>query len=641
MQFKNPDLLYALFLLIIPIIVHLFQLRRFQKVPFTNVQFLKEVTSQTRKSSQLKKWLVLTTRLLAMALLIFAFAQPFIANSLSTTNAKNQVIYLDNSFSMQAKGANGPLYDQAVQELLRNIPEEEIFTLFTNTDTYRDVSIKDIRDQLLSRKFSSSQLDYNNVVSKGKTLVNRSTQKDNNLILISDFQEKDKNFDVANDSLNPMSLVLLEPVNTNNLAIDTVFVKGVSSNSYTLAVKVINQGDAIENIPVSLFDADKLLAKTAVSIGNNDTAITEFSIPNNKNIKGKISLEDTNISFDNELFFSINEPMKIKVLAINQADDNFLKRIFTADEFTLLSTDLDQLNYNVITDQNLIVLNELDLIPNSLTTAINQFIKDGGKIIVIPSANINLTNYNNFLEQISPIEFESFYRQSRKLTTIAFDHPFMNSIFDKKVTNFQYPTINTHYKLSTNNALLSLDNKNAFLTTLGNSGYLFTAGLNSENGNFKNAPLIAPIFYKMGKQSLQLSDLYYTIGKNNNYDVLTTISQDQIVNLERQNETMIPLQRVFTNKVSITTTAQPSVAGIYQLTNRRTPLQDVSYNYDRAESLLRYVDIDENQFTVSNSVTEALQEIQNKYEVNSLWKWFAIFAAFCLLLEMIILKYFK
>ena len=77
MQFKHPEILYFLFLLIIPIIVHLFQLRRFKKEYFTNVRFLKEISIQTRKSSKIKKWLLLTTRLLLLALLILAFAQPF------------------------------------------------------------------------------------------------------------------------------------------------------------------------------------------------------------------------------------------------------------------------------------------------------------------------------------------------------------------------------------------------------------------------------------------------------------------------------------------------------------------------------------------------------------------------------------
>ena len=54
MQFKHPEILYALLLLIIPIIIHLFQLRKFQKVAFTNVQFLKELTIQTRKSLEIR-----------------------------------------------------------------------------------------------------------------------------------------------------------------------------------------------------------------------------------------------------------------------------------------------------------------------------------------------------------------------------------------------------------------------------------------------------------------------------------------------------------------------------------------------------------------------------------------------------------
>ena len=52
MQFKHPELLYALFLLVIPIFIHLFQLRRFKKLEFSNLDFLKRVRIKTRKSSQ-------------------------------------------------------------------------------------------------------------------------------------------------------------------------------------------------------------------------------------------------------------------------------------------------------------------------------------------------------------------------------------------------------------------------------------------------------------------------------------------------------------------------------------------------------------------------------------------------------------
>ena len=78
MQFKNPEILFFLFLLLIPLLIHLFHLQKFKKEAFTNVQFLKEIELETRKSAKLKKLLILLTRLLAFAALIFAFAQPFI-----------------------------------------------------------------------------------------------------------------------------------------------------------------------------------------------------------------------------------------------------------------------------------------------------------------------------------------------------------------------------------------------------------------------------------------------------------------------------------------------------------------------------------------------------------------------------------
>ena len=113
MQFKYPEILYALLLLLIPIIVHLFQLRRFEKVPFTNVDFLKKVILQTRKSAKLKKFLILLTRLGLFTALIFAFAQPYFSKNKLNLKPKT-ILYVDNSLSMQAKSGNDELFKKAV-----------------------------------------------------------------------------------------------------------------------------------------------------------------------------------------------------------------------------------------------------------------------------------------------------------------------------------------------------------------------------------------------------------------------------------------------------------------------------------------------------------------------------------------------
>ena len=146
MQFKYPEILYALLLLVIPIIVHLFQLRKFKSEPFTNVQFLKELAIQTRKSSQLKKWLTLLTRLFLLACIILAFSQPYTAETGDFKTKSETVIYLDNSFSMQANGPNGTLLNTAVQDLIASLDDNEEISLFTNDANYPNTSIKAIKN---------------------------------------------------------------------------------------------------------------------------------------------------------------------------------------------------------------------------------------------------------------------------------------------------------------------------------------------------------------------------------------------------------------------------------------------------------------------------------------------------------------
>ena len=70
MQFVNPLFLIALSALAIPILIHLFNFRKYKKVYFTNVHFLQEIQQETKKQSQLRQLLILLARLLAIAALV-------------------------------------------------------------------------------------------------------------------------------------------------------------------------------------------------------------------------------------------------------------------------------------------------------------------------------------------------------------------------------------------------------------------------------------------------------------------------------------------------------------------------------------------------------------------------------------------
>ncbi|MFM9055989.1 MAG: BatA domain-containing protein, partial [Bacteroidota bacterium] len=114
-QFLAPAFLFGIALIAIPILIHLFNFRRYKRVEFTNVRFLKNVQEQTSRTSRLKHLLVLLSRILAIVMLALAFAQPVIrhANADLVKAGDPVSIFVDNSFSMNAQGAKGALLDRA------------------------------------------------------------------------------------------------------------------------------------------------------------------------------------------------------------------------------------------------------------------------------------------------------------------------------------------------------------------------------------------------------------------------------------------------------------------------------------------------------------------------------------------------
>ncbi len=139
-QFLHPEFLYALSLLAVPIVLHLFSLKRYKKVYFSNFTFLEALQQQKKNSSRIKKWLLLLLRLLAIACIVIAFATPYTARreqSDATPAAPRQqiVIYADNSFSMTNTGAQGILFEEAKKHLLdivTSYPAGTPFRLLSN-----------------------------------------------------------------------------------------------------------------------------------------------------------------------------------------------------------------------------------------------------------------------------------------------------------------------------------------------------------------------------------------------------------------------------------------------------------------------------------------------------------------------------
>ncbi len=645
MQFKNPEILYALFLLLIPIFIHLFQLRRFQKVDFTNVAFLKKVTIQTRKSSQLKKWLTLLMRLLALACIIFAFAQPFTASKTALNTKKETVVYIDNSFSMQAKGATGPILERALKDLFDKTGGTEKLSWFTNNSERKNTSPQVFKNEVLSIKYSQSQLSPSQVLLKANQLFSNEKDVLKRLVYISDFQLKEAFPSIPENLI--VDAVQLKPVKASNIAIDSIFVASKNASTTQLKVKVstlqqTQGGNEISETPISLFNKEKLIAKTAIDFSGNANGTVTFDIDNSGEFIGKLELNDPNLPFDNTLFFSINKPGKIKILAINETNGNFLQRLFEKEEFQFTQQTFKTLNYNEIPDQNFIVLNELKEIPASLATALKSFSDDGGSVLLIPASEIELNSYNNFLLSMTLGTFSEEKIQEKKITNIVFSHPLFKDVFEKEVANFQYPKVNSFYNISTNaTPTIGFEDNQPFLLQKSKT-YLFTAAINKENSNFQNSPLVVPTIYNMALQSLPLPHLYYSIGEQNSIAVPVKLGPDEILTIKDSTSQFIPLQQTKANFVLMNTTDEPTKAGNYQIVKENEILENISYNYSRSESELQYLNPEDWEgVDVYSSLEDLFDSISEANSINSFWKWFAIFALLFLLFEMLILKFYK
>jgi hypothetical protein len=642
MQFKHPEILYFLFLLIIPILVHLFQLRRFKKEYFTNVRFLKELSIQTRKSSKLKKWLLLATRLLLLAAIIIAFAQPFF-NAKDHKNITNEMyILLDNSFSMQAKGQKGELMRRAIEDLLEHTPENQQFSLLTNTESFWNTDIKSIRRDLQNLKYSAAPFRLETQMAKIKA---RKSAFNKDVVIISDAIGMEPESLKSIDQDFNTYFIVPEAEQRNNVSADSVYIAQTMDNFYEIGVKLSAYGESIKDVPVALYDKEKLVAKTSVSF-EAKTKDIRFTIPK-ADFHGYVSVSDNGLQYDNNLYFSISKPAKANVLSIGETTKSvFLSKIYTAGEFNYSNYELSGLDYNLLEKQDAIVLNEPDDIPQALQTTLKSFVEKGGNLVVIPSEKTQTSTLNTFLASFGGIRLNPIQENKKLITKIAFGHPLYATVFEKKIENFQYPETKKSFAIGGRApVVLGYEDQSAFLTAIGNSVssvYVFAAPINKENSNFQNSPLIVPTFYNMAQNSGKTGVTAITIGKNQPMLIDAPLSKDEILEIRNKDEKFIPVQQILSSKVRLAFGDYPQQAGNFGVYNGKEIVRNVSFNYDRTEGNLSAPD--SGMFSDYKTITDVeavFNTLLTDRTDNLVWKWFVVLALILLVTELLIQKFVK
>lgn len=641
MHFKHPEILYFLFLLVIPILVHLFQLRRFKKTYFTNVKLLKELQQQTHKTSTIKKWLLLATRLLLLTFLILAFAQPFFEAKESQQKQNELVILLDNSFSMQAKGENGELLKKAVQDILENMEENQIFSIVTPSVTFWDVDKQTIQTDLQKLTYTYLPFEIDNLVNQ-VTLSKPNVPVD--YIVITDGVQV-KPSSLLNEVKSNVYFWLPKSEKQYNCSIENMSIVNESDNLYDIKIDLKSYGEFEDKVQLSIFEDNQVIAKTQVEFAKNKAEIV-VSVPK-KEMQGTVVIDDKSLTFDNTFYFTLAKPEKSNVLAVSsESNATFLSKIYTNKEFNLELSTLKTLDFSKIENQDCIVLNELTNLPQSLLNTLQVFYQNGGNIVVVPNRESNLEDYNALLQKFGNGKIVSSFNTEKEITKINFKHPLYENVFEKSVSNFQYPKVNSGFQFSGNffNVLTFSDGQ-PFLASLSNKVgnlFLFSSALNKENSNFQNSPLIVPTFYKMAFSKLNTTSSTFEIGQNGNLILNAILSKDEVVTIKNDKYSFIPIQQIITDKVKLTFQDYPENAGNYNIIQQDKEIAKISFNYPKNESnCVQNNTLNFDNFTSINSVSQAIDEMFSKRLDTMLWKWFLTATLLFLIIELLIQKFVK
>ncbi len=689
MNFLFPTFLIGLLAIAIPIIIHLFNFRKYKKVYFTNVAFLKELKQESDSKSKLKEWLILAMRILAIVCLVFAFAQPFIASKTENTQGQKCIsVYIDNSFSMESTNKQGTLLENAKRhaiDIANAYNTSDKFQLLTNDfegKHQRFLSKEEFIEQLNEVKISSANRALNDVIKRQQDFLQQVTSKNKSIFLLSDFQINQSAFNksVIDTTIN-INAVPISANEQNNVFIDSVWFETPVQQFGTqqkIHATVINKSSKdIENGTLKLFinGAQVSLNSFNISAGNKTDVSIGFTVKNKSINKGVLTIEDYPITYDDDFYFSFDAQTTINALVINGKESttaqNFKSLMQKDSLFVYHENSEATIDYGLFATQNIIVLNDLSTLTSGLTAELQKFVTAGGTAIVFPNKKADVVSYNNAFKLLQLPMLTNLDTVRSKTQSINFEQGLYEGVFDKVNQQMDLPQVWKHYNLQTqtnsnSQRILVLQNGGALLTKteLGNGSiYLFSIPSDAECSNFIKHALFVPTIIKASILSLKPMPIYYNTASNEAIVIASSTSSikdkplhivmaDTSTSSATTKTDVIPEHRLVNNKTTLFTQNQITEAGHYVVTDNTTALSGLAFNFNRKESDMRFYDneklqkqIDElgiKNFTIINPNDSNLSStLKETTDGKKLWKLFLILALVFLLCEILIIRLFK
>lgn len=681
MNFLFPTFLLGLIAIAIPIIIHLFNFRKYKKVYFTNVQFLKELKQESDSKSKLKELLILLMRILAIICIVMAFAQPYLkGNSTANQGQKSVSVYIDNSFSMEGINKKGTLLENAktyASEIVNSFDASDKFQLITNDfegKHQRFLSKEEFIEQLNDVKISSASKTMSEVIKRQQDFLANSNTKNKSIFLLSDFQKNATTF-IKNDLDTAVSITCVPIIasDVNNVYIDSIWFETPIQQYKTqqkIHACIINKSKKdLENATLKLFVNGQQLSLNSfnVSSGNKVDVSISFTVKDKGINKGMLSIDDYPITYDDQFYFSFNAETIINALVINgkesQTQGNFKALMLKDSLFNFSECNEQAIDYGRFSKANVIIVNELSVFSSGLVSELQKFLNQGGSVVVFPSKKIDPESYALAYKNLQLPAILSFDTTRTKSQSINFEQGLYEGVFDKIDQRMDLPMILKHYEYSntTNSSkqnIISLQNGASFLAQYKygeGKVFLFSSPSDASCSNFLKHALFVPTLIKMSILSLKPTPIYFQTARNEAIAMKEGAKQTEtplhILN-DKKTIDVIPEHRIVNGKTTLFTQNQLLEAGHYQIFDNKTSLSGLAFNYNRLESNLEFLTIENLQKLVDDnglkniniiepnekSLTKSIQEVNDD---KKLWKLFLILGLVFLLAEILIIRIFK
>lgn len=675
MQFLFPTFLFALLSLAIPVIIHLFYFRRFKRVYFSNVRFLKEIKEETSSRQRLRNLLVLIMRLLALTFLILAFAQPFIPqNTEVKQGAKSVSVFIDNSFSMSALSQDVPLLERAktrAREIVEAYNVTDLFQILTNDFEGRHQRLIGKEEALAlidEISVGPAVRDLSKVLTRQQQTLRSGKPINHVAYLISDFQRNITDIQEFKDTTLEINLVPLQAVQERNISIDTAWFETpvqLLNQTDNLVVRLSNHSnEAADNIRLSLKYEGQEKPVGALSIAANAQVLdtVPFTILRTGRHTAELQVTDYPVQFDDKYYLSFKVAERINVLNIYEtAPNRYLTAAFAGiSYFKATALQSRNLDYSQFSQYQLIVVEGLRSVSTGLAAELLQYVRKGGNVLIFPGKDADLASYRSFLSAFPANEFTNYEAVERQVGSVNTDEFVFQNVFENAGANLKLPVTKGNYKLSAYNdrreeQLLSYRDGSVFLAKYpAERGrlYVCAAPLDENLNNLvTSGEIFIPMLYKMSLSAGQKRPLAYTLGVDEVVDFDHQLTSSEIVyKLKGAAEEFIPEQRIVGSTVYLTLNDEVREAGFYDLfLQQNEPIEQLAFNYNRKESELDYYNAADLQAYAGskanviemNDNTVLTASIEEQSQGVALWRWCIVLALAFLAAEVLLLRFWK